>query len=291
MVSAKALVHHDKKTQKLLFIDKREGPVVVQIFGSDPEAMAEGARMVEEMGTCAAIDINMGCPTPKITSNGDGSALMKDLPKAKKVIESVVKAVKIPVTVKIRKGWDAMSVNAVELALIACGCGAAAVCIHGRTRDQFYCGLSDWGIIAEIKRHVTVPVIGNGDIKTPGDAKRMLDDTGCDAVMVGRGALGNPFLFAQMESFLRSGKQLPDMPVMERLDTAKTHVRLMIESKGEKSALLEARKHLTWYLKGIPNGAKLKNIAGKVSTYNDLLNFIDIAGQMSPDRPAGEGGA
>jgi tRNA-dihydrouridine synthase len=134
-------------------------------------------------------------------------------------------------------------------------------------------------------------VIGNGDIKTPGDAKRMLDDTGCDAVMVGRGALGNPFLFAQMESFLRSGKQLPDMPVMERLDTAKTHIRLMIESKGEKSALLEARKHLTWYLKGIPNGAKLKNIAGKVSTYNDLLNFIDIAGQMSPDRPAGEGGA
>jgi tRNA-dihydrouridine synthase B len=203
----------------------------------------------------AVVDINMGCPTPKIVKNGEGSALMRDVPLAAEIVKAVVEAVEVPVTVKMRKGWDEDTVNAVELALAVEEAGAAAVAVHGRTRDQFYSGSADWGIIEQVKRAVKVPVVGNGDIRSPEDARRMLDTTGCDAVMIARASMGNPWIFSRTIAYIEEGRIVPDPGWQEKLETAMEHLQLLVRFKGKKRGLLEMRKHLAWYTKGLRGGS------------------------------------
>lgn len=250
MVSAKALTYGDKKTPGLLALGVDEHPAAAQIFGHEPETMAEGAKIAREISGCDIIDINMGCPAPKIAGNGDGSALMRDQTLAARVIEAVANAVDVPVTVKFRKGWDEKSVNCVEFARMAEQAGAAAIAVHGRTRAQQYSGNADWDAIAAVKRSVSIPVIANGDVAVPEDAVRILRHTGADAVMVGRGALGDPWIFARANALLETGVCPPLPPFAERIDTAVRQIELAAAYKGERVAMLEARRHVNWYLKG-----------------------------------------
>ena len=250
MVSAKALTYGDKKTPGLLALGVDEHPAAAQIFGHEPETMAEGAKIAREISGCDIIDINMGCPAPKIAGNGDGSALMRDPALAARVIEAVANAVDVPVTVKFRKGWDEKSVNCVEFARMAEQAGAAAIAVHGRTRAQQYSGNADWDAIAAVKRAVSIPVIANGDVAVPEDAVRILRHTGADAVMVGRGALGDPWIFARANALLETGVCPPLPPFTERIDTAVRQIELAAAYKGERVAMLEARRHVNWYLKG-----------------------------------------
>ncbi len=267
LVSAKGMTYHSKNSAKLLEITEAERPMAVQLFGGEPETMAEAARMSLENAP-DVIDINMGCPAPKVTATGAGSSLMKDLPRASRIIEAVRAAVPphIPVTVKFRKGWDSNSVNGVEFARMAEQSGAAAVTIHGRTREQMYAPSADWEIIRSVKEAVSIPVIGNGDVDSPQSAAEMYRQTGVDLVMVGRGALGRPWLFAQIQAFLRDGTLLPDPPLEERMEVMLRHIRLVAELKGEHVALRESRKHIAWYLKGVRGAAKFRNASGSVST-------------------------
>lgn len=269
MVSAKALCYEQKtkkasaiRTAPLASVYQREMPMAIQLFGSEPEFMAEAARMIEACSYqgCtsdtppAAIDINMGCPVPKIVGNGEGSALMKDPALAGRIVRAVSDAVKLPVTVKIRAGWDASSINAPEMAKILEDAGAAAITIHGRTRAQMYAPSSDPRVIAEVKKRVGIPVIGNGDIYTADDAMRMLDVTECDGLMIARGALGNPWLFSEIRA--RMDGEFYKLPTLaERMETAIGQIGAMIEEKGERVALAEARKHLSWYIKGVDGAA------------------------------------
>lgn len=250
MVSAKALTYGDKKTPGLLALGVDEHPAAAQIFGHEPETMAEGAKIAREISGCDIIDINMGCPAPKIAGNGDGSALMRDPALAARVIEAVANAVDVPVTVKFRKGWDEKSVNCVEFARMAEQAGAAAIAVHGRTRAQQYSGNADWDAIAAVKQAVSIPVIANGDVAVPEDAVRILRHTGADAVMVGRGALGDPWIFARANALLETGVCPPLPPFAERIDTAVRQIELAAAYKGERVAMLEARRHVNWYLKG-----------------------------------------
>lgn len=250
MVSAKALTYGDKKTPKLLLLAENEHPAAAQIFGHEPETMAEGAKIAREVSGCDIIDINMGCPAPKIAGNGDGSALMRDPALAARVIEAVARAVDVPVTVKFRKGWDEKSVNCVDFARMAEQAGAAAIAVHGRTRAQQYSGNADWDAIAAVKQAVSIPVIANGDVAVPEDAVRILEHTGADAVMVGRGALGDPWIFERANTLLETGVCPPLPPFAERIDTAVRQIELAAEQKGERVAMLEARRHVNWYLKG-----------------------------------------
>lgn len=250
MVSAKALTYGDKKTPGLLALGVDEHPAAAQIFGHEPETMAEGAKIAREISGCDIIDINMGCPAPKIAGNGDGSALMRDPALAARVIEAVANAVDVPVTVKFRKGWDEKSVNCVEFARMAEQAGAAAIAVHGRTRAQQYSGNADWDAIAAVKQAVSIPVIANGDVAVPEDAVRILQHTGADAVMVGRGALGDPWIFARANALLETGVCPPLPPFAERIDTAVRQIELAAAYKGERVAMLEARRHVNWYLKG-----------------------------------------
>ena len=250
MVSAKALTYGDKKTPGLLALGETEHPAAAQIFGHEPETMAEGAKIAREISGCDIIDINMGCPAPKIAGNGDGSALMRDPALAARVIGAVVHAVDVPVTVKFRKGWDEKSVNCVEFARMAEQAGAAAIAVHGRTRAQQYSGSADWDAIAAVKQAVSIPVIANGDVAVPEDAARILEHTGADAVMVGRGALGNPWIFSRANALLDTGVCPPLPPFAERIDTAARQIELAAAYKGERVAMLEARRHVNWYLKG-----------------------------------------
>ena len=250
MVSAKALTYGDKKTPGLLALGETEHPAAAQIFGHEPETMAEGAKIAREISGCDIIDINMGCPAPKIAGNGDGSALMRDPALAARVIGAVVHAVDVPVTVKFRKGWDEKSVNCVEFARMAEQAGAAAIAVHGRTRAQQYSGSADWDAIAAVKQAVSIPVIANGDVAVPEDAARILEHTGADAVMVGRGALGNPWIFSRANALLDTGVCPPLPPFAERIDTAVRQIELAAAYKGERVAMLEARRHVNWYLKG-----------------------------------------
>lgn len=257
MVSAKGLFYSDKKTATLLAFEPSEQPVYVQIFGSEPEIMAFAAKEVSKLSP-AGIDINMGCPMPKIVNNGDGCALMKDSKKAESVIRAVVGATTLPVSVKFRSGYDAKHINAVEFASMCEGAGAKSITVHARTKEQLYSGNADWNIIRRVKDAVSVEVFGNGDVFCPEDAKRMFEETGVDGVAVGRGALGNPFIFSQIKSFFESGSY-SDFDRRTRLTVALGQVREMCAVKGEKVAVPEARKHLAYYLKGMRGAAKVKN--------------------------------
>ncbi|MDI3534364.1 MAG: tRNA-dihydrouridine synthase [Thermosediminibacterales bacterium] len=272
MISANGLYYENQKTRRLLATADEEKPVAVQIFGSDPGIMAKAAKIVSNY-SFDIIDINMGCPTPKIVNNGSGAALMKDPDLAEKIIKSVVESTEKPVTVKIRKGWDSSSVNAVEIAQRAEAAGVKAIAIHGRTRSQFYSGKADWEIIKKVKEAVDIPVIGNGDVTSPEDAERMLQQTGCDAVMIGRGALGDPWIFSRVNSFQIERIKKPLPTPEEKILKAIEHLDMVIEFKGEKAGVLEMRKHIGWYLKGIKNSAKIKQ---EVFKCNDTQGMKDI---------------
>ena len=294
MVCAKALCYEQKikkslsaspsKTAPLAAIGDGELPMAIQIFGSEPEFMAEAARMIAEnnyRGTTSkfvptAIDINMGCPVNKVVSNGEGSALLKNPELAGKIVEAVVKAVDLPVTVKIRTGWDANSINCVEMAKRLEASGASLICVHGRTREQQYAPFADWTQIARVKEAVDIPVIGNGDIFEPLDALRMIKETGCDGVMIGRGALGNPWIFENTVNFFE-GREQREIHVNEVVDVALWHLNLMIESKGERAGIAESRKHLGWYMKGIRGASELRNrinCAENLSELTEILNTL-----------------
>ncbi len=275
MVSAKALCYGDQKTPALLKLYENENPVAAQIFGSDPEFMGKGAKIALDISGAQMIDINMGCPVGKIVNNGEGSALMKDLPRAFDVISAVKEAVNVPVTVKFRKGWDKGNVNAVEFAQNAEKAGASAIAVHGRTRVQMYTGVADWDIIREVKKAVKIPVIANGDVFEPEDGKRILDYTGCDLAMIGRGAFGNPFLFHRANTFLETGivPELP--PLRERIDIALQQFELSCELKGERVTCLESRKQFGWYLKGVPHSGYFRKEIVKIETIEDIRRIAE----------------
>ncbi len=274
MVSAKAIHYKNRNTEELLSIDPRENPVSLQLFGSDPVIMGEIAKQIEER-PFDILDINMGCPVPKVVNNGDGSALMKNPVLAGKIIEATAKAIKKPVTVKIRKGFDDDHVNAVELAHIAQECGAAAVAVHGRTREQYYSGKADWDIIRQVKEAVSIPVIGNGDILTAMDVIRMGEETGCDGFMIARGAEGNPWIFKQILHYFKTGEELPKPDFTEVRDMILRHARMQIEFKGEYTAIREMRKHAAWYTAGYKNSSKLRAKVCEVETYRELEALFD----------------
>lgn len=269
MVSSKGITMSDRKSRRLLMLSDEERPAAVQIFGDNPEIMAESAKECLEFKP-QSIDINMGCPAPKIAGNGGGSALLKNPALAGEIIKAVSSAVNVPVTVKIRSGWDFDSINAVEMAKIAEENGAAAITVHGRTRMQMYAPPVDLSVIAEVKKNVSIPVIGNGDIVDGTSAARMLEETNCDAVMVGRGALGRPWVFAQIEAFLKHGVILPEPPVSERMLCMLKHVKLICEYKGEKVGMLEARKHAAWYTKGIRGAAAYRREICALEAFSQL---------------------
>ena len=282
MVSAKALCYNDKKTASLLHIPEGGRPVSAQIFGHEPETMAEGARRALDICGAEIIDINMGCPVGKVVKSGDGSALMRTPELAAEIVAAVAKAVPVPVTVKIRKGWDGGSVNAVEFAKLCEQAGAAAIAVHGRTRVQMYAGRADWDIIREVKREVSVPVIANGDVFSGEDAAHILRYTGADACMVGRGSFGDPWLFAEINAVL-DGEPAPERPgLAERLATAVRQVETAALEKGERLACIEARARLPWYLKGVPHSAAWKQKLVRISTLDELR---EIAADMAKGRP------
>ena len=269
MVSAKAILYKNKNTQALLEIDPRENPVSLQLFGSDPDIISQIAHEIEER-PFDILDINMSCPVPKIVNNGEGSALMKNPVLAGKIIEKTVKAIQKPVTVKIRKGFDDEHVNAVEMARVAQESGAAAVAVHGRTREQYYSGKADWDIIRQVKEAVSIPVIGNGDLLTAEDVIAMKEQTGCDGFMIGRGAQGNPWIFEQILHYFRTGEKLPKPSAEEVTDMILRHAKMMLEFKGEYTGIREIRKHAAWYTAGYPNSAKLRVAINAVESYEEL---------------------
>lgn len=273
MVSAKAILYKNRNTGPLMEVRPEEEPVALQLFGSDPEIVSDIAAQVED-GPYAFIDINMGCPVPKIVNNGEGSALMKNPKLVEEILTALVKKVKKPVTVKFRKGFDDDHINAVEIARIAESCGVSAVAVHGRTRAQFYSGKADWDIIRQVKEAVKIPVIGNGDIFTPEDAKRMLEETGCDGLMIARGAKGNPWIFSRTLHYLETGELLGPPDKEELKETILRHAQLQIQFKGEYLGLCEMRKHLSWYTVGLPHSSSLRNDVNQTETWEEFYNLI-----------------
>lgn len=274
MVSAKAIMYNNKNTDSLMEIHPEEQPVSLQLFGSDPDIISEQARRIEER-PFAFLDINMGCPVPKVVNNGEGSALLKNPKLVEEILSKLVWAVKKPITVKIRSGFDEGSVNAVEIARIAEGCGVAAVAVHGRTREQYYSGQADWDIIAKVKEAVKIPVIGNGDVDSPQAAKAMLEQTGCDGVMIGRAAQGNPWIFRDVVSYLEKGVMLPPPDNREKRELVLRHAALQLEWKGEYTGVREMRKHLSWYTVGMPHSARFRQTINTMESMDELVRGVE----------------
>lgn len=277
MVSAKGIMYNNKNTKFLLTIDERERPVSLQLFGSDPDIISEQAKRIEEL-PFDILDINMGCPVPKIVNNGDGSALMKNPLLAGEIIEKTARAIQKPVTVKIRKGFDEEHINAVEMAHIAQESGAAAIAVHGRSREQYYSGKADWEIIRKVKEAVKIPVIGNGDVWTPQDAIDMRKQTGCDGVMIGRGAQGNPWIFKQILHYEQTGELLEKPSPQEVTEMILRHAKMQMEFKGEYTGMREIRKHAAWYTAGYKNSAKLRGKINETETYEELKELLSHLG-------------
>ena len=276
MVSDKAIMYGSKKTQDMLYMTDFERPISQQIFGSDKESFIIAAKYIYENMKPDIIDINMGCPVPKVAIGSQaGSALLKDPKKVYEIVKSVVESVPIPVTVKIRSGWDEKSINAVEIAKVIESAGASAITVHPRTRKQGYSGKADWNIIKQVKENVNIPVIGNGDITTCYDAKRMLDETNCDAIMIGRGVLGNPWLMKECVDYLEKGTEPKEVSIQEKINMIKRHLELLIETKPYKIAILEIRSHAAWYLKGLPNTKELKESIFKTKNKEELIQLLN----------------
>ncbi len=274
MISAMALHYDSQKTRDMLQINPDEKPVSIQIFGSKPQVMGEAARFIAGLGA-DIIDINMGCPVAKVVKSGEGSALLNNLPLAREIIQNVVQSVKIPVTVKFRLGWDNEHIVAAEIAKIAEDCGAAAVTLHARTRTQFYQGKADWDWIAKVKQSVSIPVIGNGDVDSPQAAKEMMAQTGCDGVMIGQAVMGRPWLVRSVVAYLEEGILLPEPTLAEQFKVIKKHLRLQEVYSGEQRAVREMRKHLSWYLKGMPGAARMRDKVNTLTTMDELSEALD----------------
>lgn len=275
MVSAKAIYYNNKNTEELMTVHPDERPVSLQLFGSDPQIVAEMAKRIENR-PFDILDFNMGCPVPKVVNNGEGSALMRDPRLAEQLLSGLVKAVKKPVTVKIRKGFDEEHCNAVEIAKIAESCGVAAVAVHGRTRAQYYSGRADWDCIRQVKEAVKIPVIGNGDVDSPRAAKDLLDQTGCDGVMIGRAAQGNPWIFREVVNYLENGTLISRPDMQEKREVILRHAKLQLECKGEYTAVREMRKHLAWYTVGMPHSARFRQSINAMETMEQLLEGVDM---------------
>ena len=274
MVSAKAILYKNKNTEDLMTIHPGEHPVSLQLFGSDPEILAQIAAQIEER-PFDILDFNMGCPVPKVVNNGEGSALMKDPALVRKIVTGMVKAVKKPVTVKIRKGFNEESANAVEIAKILEDCGVAAIAVHGRTRAQFYSGKADWDIIRQVKEAVSIPVIGNGDVVDAASAEALVEQTGCDGIMIGRGAEGNPWIFKEINEYLKTGI-VPEKPSAEEVkNMILKHASMLIEYKGEYTAVREMRKHIAWYTQGLPHSAELRRRCNEIVSWESLKEVIE----------------
>ncbi|SKB43923.1 tRNA-dihydrouridine synthase B [Acetoanaerobium noterae] len=274
MINAKAVCYEDKNTFDMLLVEDEEKPVAVQIFGSEPGFMAEAARTLTELNRFEIIDINMGCPAPKVVKAGDGSALMKDPKLAYEIVNKVKAATNLPVTVKFRKGWDEQSINALEFGKLMQEAGADAVTLHGRTREQYYSGTADWEIIKELKEKLTIPVIANGDITSFEAAERILDITKADALMIGRGAQGNPFIFKEVNDYMESAILPKEISPKLKIDTAISHYKLALKYKTQHKAVTEMRKHLGWYLKGLKNSARIKDHINKMYEPSDVINAL-----------------
>lgn len=276
MVSDKAIFYNNKKTIDMLQMSEEERPISQQIFGSDKKSFVEAAKYIYENMHPDIIDINMGCPVPKVAVRAQaGAALLKDPAKIREIVKAVVDAVPIPVTVKIRSGWDADNINAVEVAKICEEAGASAICVHGRTRSQGYSGNADWSIIKKVKESVSIPVIGNGDIKDIYSAKKMLDETGCDAIMIGRAVLGNPWLIKEIYEYLYNDKLPTTISPSEKINMCLKHIHYLLEVKPEKIVVLEMRNHIAWYLKGLPRSSEIKNKIYLTKKINDIINILN----------------
>jgi tRNA-dihydrouridine synthase B len=274
MVSAKAIVYNNKKTAEMLETRPEERPVSLQLFGSDPKYMAEAARRIEDL-PFDILDVNMGCPVPKVVNNGEGSALMKDPVLVGKIVEALVKTVNKPVTVKIRTGFDSQHYNAPEVAYAAQESGAAAVAVHGRTREEMYSGRADWTKIREVKEKIKIPVFGNGDIESPEDVKKMYEETGCDGYLIARATRGNPWIFRDILEYFEKGKKPEPRTINEIRDMIIRHAKLEIEAKGEYIGIREMRKHIAWYTQGIPHSSDLRRQTNFIETYEDMLKVLD----------------
>lgn len=275
MVSAKAILYNNKNTEELLKTVPDESPVAVQLFGNDPDIMTEIALRLEEM-PFDIIDINMGCPVPKIVNNREGSALMLEPDTVEKILSKMAKALHKPLTIKIRKGFDDDNINAVEIAKIAEACGVSAIAVHGRTRQQYYSGEADWDIIRQIKENVSIPIIGNGDIVNGSTAVKMLDETGCDGIMIGRAARGNPWIFKQVVHFIKNGEELPKPDITELKSMILRHSRMLLDMKGDYTGIREMRKHVSWYTAGYPHSAELRRKVNMVESYEELEEVLGL---------------